>query len=252
MKNSNDPASVPNSNELTQSQTTKLASLLALAAGAAAMPQTTEADVIYTDLSANPALVGFGTGFGSGYSITNLPGTAQIGLKTNTASTLAGTARLITVFQQAGYARFKTLSHFALPASANKLWNQILGNANNAGRVAVATFSGHYPGSYDHLYLPFEFKDSTAGNALRFGWMQVTLSNPSNGGNPSLTLFGYAYDDTGAQIPMGALGVPEPSSVGMMVLGALTLGAAGVRNWRGNKNPKSEDQDPKEARNPKA
>ena len=240
MKNSTDPASPPNSCAELHGESAKLISLLALAAGAVAMPQNSEADIIYTDLSSNPALVGFGSGFGSSYTITNLPGTAQIGLKTHTVMTLASTARLISVFQQAGYARFKTLSHFALPASMNKLWNQIVGNANNVGRVAVATFSGHYPGSYDHLYLPFEFRDSTSGNALRFGWMQVTLSNPSNAGDPSLTLFGYAYDDTGAQIPMGALGVPEPSSLGMMVLGALTLGAAGVRNWRRNRNPKSE------------
>jgi hypothetical protein len=206
------------------------------------MPQTGKADVIYTDLHSNPQNVGFGTGVATNYAITNLPG-AEIGFKTATAKTVMGNARLITVSQQAGYARFKTLSHIALPTSAGKVWHLIQPrNSNNIGRIAEVTYNGHYPGSYSHLYLPFEFKDSTqAGSPLRFGWMEVSLNNPTNAGTPVFTLFGYAWDNTGFELPMGATtNTPEPSSVSMMVLGALTLGAAGVRNWRRKKNPKPE------------
>ena len=44
-----------------------------------------------------------------------------------------------------------------------------------------------------------------------------------------LTIHDWAYDDTGAVLPAGV--VPEPASTGMG-LGALALGAAGLRRWR--------------------
>ena len=53
---------------------TKLISLLALAAGAIAMPQTGIADIIYTDLGGSPATVGYGAGSAE-YQV-NIPGTA--------------------------------------------------------------------------------------------------------------------------------------------------------------------------------
>src|SRR5437870_1799342 len=87
----------------THAESAKLVSLLALAAGAVAMPQTSNADVIYTDLSSNPAMVGCGSGFGSGYAITNLPGAAQIGFRTHTIRTLGfPTDRFVSIFQKAG------------------------------------------------------------------------------------------------------------------------------------------------------
>src|SRR5262245_45128755 len=62
-----------------QSDTTKLASLLALAAGAVAMPQSSQADIIYTDLNSNPAQVGF-LGGSNTFNLT-LPGGAKFGFK---------------------------------------------------------------------------------------------------------------------------------------------------------------------------
>jgi len=231
----------------TPSDSAKLISLLGLAAGAVAMPQAANADIIYTNLSANPLQIGFSAGFGISNAISSLPGTAQINLKTHTVQTLGGsTDRFLLVSQKAGYARIKTLNGFALPVGAGRIWDQILANAKPGGKIAAAVLTGNYPGSYDHMYLPFEFQDSTAGNALRYGWMEVSLSNPM-GGNPDLTLFGYAYDNSGAEIPMGAT-TPEPSSVALLALGALAFGAAGVRNWRAKR--KSEGPKPNEVPSP--
>src|SRR5437867_3261415 len=60
-----------------KAESTRLISLLAMATGAIAMPQTSNADIIFTDLSANPISI-FGTN-GSTFLINNLPGTAQLG-----------------------------------------------------------------------------------------------------------------------------------------------------------------------------
>jgi hypothetical protein len=46
-------------------------------------------------------------------------------------------------------------------------------------------------------------------------------------------LEGWAYDDSGDQIAAGDTGgVPEPSTMALAGLGALALGAAGLRRWR--------------------
>ena len=55
---------------------TKLVSLLALAAGAIAMPQTGSADIIYTDLGASPATVNY-----TGEYQVAIPGTADFRFK---------------------------------------------------------------------------------------------------------------------------------------------------------------------------
>ena len=97
----------------------------------------------------------------------------------------------------------------------------------------------HNSGGYGPAYLAFEFKDSSkTGSPLRYGWVGITVANGDlyDGDYPQLTVSGWAYDDTGAQIAMGFQGpVPEPSSMALLALGALTLGAAGVRSWRRNR-----------------
>ena len=208
---------------------TKLLSLLALAAGAAALPQTSEADIIFTDLSSDPAQVGSLSS--SSYLIDTLPGTARLGFAAKTRATSISYSKIITAGQKAGYVRIKTSHSFVVPASAGKTWDQVPGVGSIFGTVATAFYFGHSPGSYNNKFLSFRFKDSTlAGSPLRYGWIEVSLSNPSNGGDPNVTIFGYAYDNTGAQLPAGA--VPEPAPMGLLALGALALGAKGLRSWR--------------------
>src|SRR5258706_5385120 len=218
----------------------KLVSLLALATGAVAMPQTSNADIIFTDLSGNPGDVGDNSG--ASFLISNLPGIARFGFQftqvaTNTVTT--GSSRWIVAGQAAGYVRVATTGgaggFFLVKANDKSVtWNQI--SPLHMYRTGTMGFANdqfqHGPNSYDHKYIAFRFQDSTAGNALRYGWIDVSLSNPGNATGPDVTIFGYAYETSGATIPMGAMPVPEPSTMSLLALGALALGSRGVRSWR--------------------
>src|SRR4051794_25601068 len=92
--------SLPNSTD-----TAKLASLLALAAGAIAMPQTSEADIIYTNL--NPT-VSVGTSSTIPFVLDGLPGIARLGFFARTRATLVSSSRHVTASQGAGYVRLRT------------------------------------------------------------------------------------------------------------------------------------------------
>lgn len=96
------------------------------------------------------------------------------------------------------------------------------------------TFSTYYSGSFNDRYLMFSFKDSTNSDALRYGWVSLDFQL-TNRGNFNGFIKGYAYDDSGAKIPAGAMPapVPEPGSAGVsLLLGAMITGAAGVRRRR--------------------
>jgi hypothetical protein len=235
----------------------KLVSLLALAAGAAALPQTSKADIIFFDLSTTPVSVGTaGVGFFS--TGTDLPGGVELGFRLRVrGSTSLTSIRYVSASKQNGYIGVKdTAGGFIAVGNAGQQWNQIAGVANAfySGAIGLAKFSAHSPNSYNNKYLAFLFRDSTqAGSPLRYGWAGISLSNAnlSSSEGPLVTITGYAYDNTGAQIPMGAMPVPEPSTMALLALGALTLGAKGVRSWRRNReNPKSEGRGPKETRTP--
>jgi hypothetical protein len=210
----------------------KLVSLLALAAGTLAMPQSGHADVIVTDLTTN--FVTVGPNGSASFILDNLPGTARLGLEAHEQMTVISSSRVVSAAQKAGYVRLKTHSSFVVPAPAEKTWDQIAGVSSVNGLVGKANYSVHFPNSFVHLYLAFKFKDSTqVGSPVYYGWIDASLSNPLTGSGPDLTIFSYAYDNTGAKIPMGA--VPEPAPVGLMALGALTLGVKGIRSWRRNR-----------------
>ena len=214
----------------------KLISLLALAAAAATVPQSSSADVILTDLSANPVTVGLNTNIS--FIINNLPGTPQIGFQA-VPNPMPGPTmtKWIKVTQKAGYVRLKTHSSFVVPVGPGLTWNQVIGVSSRSGLAASATVNNnprHFPESFDHKYFVFKFKDSTqVGSPLRYGWIDVSLSNPASGGGPDLTIFSYAYENTGATLATGQ--VPEPTPVALLALGALTLGARGLRSWRRNR-----------------
>src|SRR5437870_1910235 len=86
----------------------KLMSVLALATGALAMPQTSNADIIFTDLSANPPTIA-GTNTSS-FLIENLPGTARLGFlgATHTNVPQMLTTHSIRAVRRGGYVRIKT------------------------------------------------------------------------------------------------------------------------------------------------
>ena len=87
----------------------------------------------------------------------------------------------------------------------------------------------------NNKFLLFRFKDSTQpGSPLRYGWIRLGLANAAGNGNfPDIAINDYAWDTTGAQIIAGQ--VPEPTAPALLALGALTLGAKGLRSWRKNR-----------------
>jgi hypothetical protein len=211
----------------------KLLSLLALASGAVAMPQTSNADIVFVDLSANPPHVGPMSG--SSYVINTFPGDAQLGFHTSHrgGSMTSSSQRLVKGGQDAGYVRIKTAVSLFFMVNAGQVWNVGVGNTSVFGFAGTNQHNGHRPGSYNDMYLLFEFKDSTQpGNPMRFGWVELSLANSANndGGQPDLTIERYAWDTTGATLASGQ--VPEPSATALLALGALTLGAKGLRSWR--------------------
>ena len=218
-----------------KSDPAKLVSLLALATGAVAMPQSASADIIYTDLTSSPVTVG-ANGVNS-FSLS-FPGQVQFGFQVKRRSTGFTYYRSVVVGKLGGAvsASVQGIGGLAVQRGKGAAWNNAYPLYNKPA-IAKATsdlaFTTHKPGSYTtHEYLSFSFRDTDQGNAQFYGWVEISLSN-STSTDPNVTLYGYAYDTTGAQIATGE--VPEPSSAALLALGALTFGAKGLRSWRRNR-----------------
>ena len=79
-------------------------------------------------------------------------------------------------------------------------------------------------------YIGFRFKPSST---MLYGWANVTLTEGRRYG--TFVINEWAYDDTGASIQTGQTSaVPEPATYALG-LGALALGAAGLRRMRQRK-----------------
>jgi hypothetical protein len=225
---------------------TKLVSLLALAAGAAAMPQTSNADIIFQSANGH---VGFGAGDSSSFFLS-LPGSTQFGFGAtfSTKSRSYGlyhTLHRTVLVGHAGGAAASVQGNGGLAAvrAYGQAWNNGFGMYSVISVAkgvihkdissAVSGYSQTPASGYDHQYFAFRFSNGVP----LYGWVEVGL-NVGGGNGPSLTVYGYAYDNSGAQIAIGA--VPEPDSTALLALGALTLGAKGVRNWRRNRTAPSQ------------
>jgi hypothetical protein len=213
---------------------------MALATGAAAMPQSGVADIVYTDLSSSPVQVGFAGGAVSSYPFSDLPGTVDFGLRAfqSTVATGGGTYRYrwVTAGRQAGSvvvgvgATAAGVSAQVLAAGSS--WSAGGGPTPAGVFVGYATNYGQQKPDSDYTdqYLAWVFADTTQGGALLYGWIEISLAIAWPPG-PTVTLTGYAYDDTpGVKPLMGQ--IPEPTSTGLLALGALALGSRGLRRWR--------------------
>lgn len=222
------------------SDSAKFVSLLALAAGAIAMPQTSSADIIYTDLGGSPATVGFGAG-SADYQVM-LSGTAIFKFQRRqltTTTTLASLTKRYRTVRAGDFGPASTppvkmqgLNNLAVPLDFGQPWGLAsfykvaVGVRNDANGRAPAA-------DYNHKYLSFQFGDSTQANATRYGWVEIGLTiNGYNAGGPLVTVYRYGWENTGLQPTMGQTPVPEPSSAAVLALGAMALGARGMRTWR--------------------
>ncbi|MGA3024786.1 MAG: PEP-CTERM sorting domain-containing protein [Bryobacteraceae bacterium] len=210
----------------------RLTSLAALGAGALTLGAgEAMADIVYVDLSGNPGKVGFDKGFNSSFNIP-LPGTG-IHFMTKTATTAGGAySSVVGAADKGGKARLATSSGSLKLFKKNATWGNRASastSAKVASRFSTALGSGTGgDGTFSKQYALFSFP---AGAHTDYGWILLSdFVSDTNG--PDLTILGYAYDTSGNKIPAGDTGVPEPSTLAMAGLGALALGAAGVRRWR--------------------
>lgn len=109
-----------------------------------------------------------------------------------------------TVDDGTGFNRVANLAAGTLIDSANAT-NNHSGDGSN------------FPTSAPGGYYGFRFRDESAGNALRYGWAQVIRGGAGQNG----TIVAYAYENSGAGIPAGA--IPTPGSLGVLALGAAAL-----------------------------
>jgi len=211
----------------------KLLSLLALATGAVAMPQTSNADIVYVDLSATPEHIG---PLADPSFVITLPGTARIGFNTHHRGNFSTTStRWITGGQQAGYVKVLSQAFILQAANPGQVWSTFKNGkvVTDFATAAYATFYAGVPGSFSGKYYLFEFKDSTQANAMCYGWISVGLANRDNS-SIDLAVNGWAYE-TSPGVMLGAGQVPEPTAPALLALGALVFGSKGLRKWRKNK-----------------
>lgn len=125
-----------------------------------------------------------------------------------------------------GYHRFG-------PTFRRNVWTRSNGaTQNGVGSISFRRYdyrTGYSLAGYGTQYALFSFD---AGSQTDYGWLELSLGGLP-GSAPFVRLIGYAYDTSGKPIPAGA--IPEPKHL-PLALGALALGAVGVREWRKRRN----------------
>lgn len=97
--------------------------------------------------------------------------------------------------------------------------------SNFSNLFQVPTATDNFIPAGDHI-LGFQFTNEGTG-ALNYGYATITSSGPANGGFP-ITVQSWSFENNGGAITV----VPEPSTVALLTLSALALGAVGMRRWR--------------------
>jgi hypothetical protein len=136
------------------------------------------------------------------------------------------------------------MAGFAANGGAGKTYNTI-GNSiggkhaeANAPEIVSRSTNGALKSEFgvgSLGYIAFKF---TTANGPKYGYTAGTLTDGSFAGLAfNIQSVVLDNDPTDTPIPMGALpaSVPEPSSLALSAIGALVMGAAGVRKWKQDK-----------------
>ena len=76
-----------------------------------------------------------------------------------------------------------------------------------------------------YVGVQFDFNGSTV-----FGWIGVTVDGDVSVGDAAITVTGFAFESNGGPIQAGQTAIPEPSSVGLLALGAAGLASRRRKN----------------------
>jgi hypothetical protein len=209
---------------------------LTLTGAAALAGSSANAQIVYTAVNENVTHAAHHFSF-----TTSLPGVNQI----KAVAALAGVGSQIDLSVVGNaYLKIHPLSNGSgskfpqvVKSPAGPQWSTIAGSTGRKGLIATGDENSTASFGYTKFtdgYFAFKFVDSLNGQT-DYGWIETTLTSANH--YLSLDVIGYAYDASGAQIPMGALPnttpVPEPSAtVALAALSALTLGAAGMRRLK--------------------
>jgi hypothetical protein len=220
---------------LTKKNAARLASISALGAGALGVATgTAEAAIHYTAVDDK---VGFGAGYGASATLT-LTGPANVRVF---RSTVVGSSTPI------GYRAWSVLlagtSVESRNATAGQTWVQgkaggLAGTQEIVGERSANSSTGsagRTSSTNGTFYRLFRFQKGGSG-AWYYGWVELSQTVTGTVG-PEVTVLGYAWDDTGVVIRAGQTtsfekDTPLPSTLWLAGLGALALGATGLRRWR--------------------
>jgi len=196
-----------------------------------AVPAQLPAAVIYTPESFSHSV---GTGdLGPGTTIftANLPGSNDLIVN---AYSYGGVVPLSNFYQlfclnSGGYIAtdLSESLYYAHSIYVSETWVDTSNGRNSGANISRMPQTGN-PGILlrsNPTYIPFYFTDTT-DSSTKYGYIALATSVTGSGASAQLNLevFGYAYDNSGAKIAMGA--VPEPSTVLSAALGILGSAAA--------------------------
>ena len=99
--------------------------------------------------------------------------------------------------------------------------------ANTFGTGSTATTELFYRAGVADGFLGIHFLNEATG-VLNYGYVELKTTGAT--GFPA-TILSYGYENTGAALTIPGA-VPEPTTLAALGLGALALGASGVRRWR--------------------
>ncbi len=173
-----------------------------------------------------------------------LPGSDTFIVQGVNRTSLAKDPRWISM-KAIGYGKVKTVENASarwssvLIAQPGQKFSALGGDFSTngilAGNTSKHSHQAFSAGHYTNAYFDFVFKDTTNGSQVDYGWIELSLLH--NGyTNLDVQIVAYAWEPDGQQLGAGVSpsDAPEPASgpLGGMALGAMVLGAAGIRRWK--------------------